>query len=836
MATKQELLQKLNDLTDALDAVPDEFKADIQKEIDETQAEIDALNVVSTAPPPPAPTASVMPQIPMGTNPQVLNTIVSTMKNIMTSGVGSGLDSQSLRIAIDEYFKNNKIQLDDLDNEILEEIKKNQTVLLKLPEFSKPIEITSATARIPNFYDIIDDILAGNNVYLIGEAGGGKAQPLSAKILCKEGWKTFADIKVGDEVFGDDGNTYQVSGVYDRGIKKVYRCYMNDGAYTDTCDEHLWHIYNRNGRSRNKHQVLKLSEFMDKIKTKDGYANAYIPTPKYISFPKKNHIIHPYTMGVLLGDGGLTVENSISITNPSEEIFENLILPLENKLQKNNQSSRCLTYRIIKSEGASINVMVSELKKVGLSGKKSIEKFIPKEYLYDSFENRVELLQGLNDTDAYNDSTYFEYSTSSLQLAEDYCELVRGLGGYAKPIKRTPFYTYNGERLKGQDSYRISCVFPENVFPFKSSDKAKKFKHNSKYKVKRFFDKVEYQGEMEVRCISVTNPTRLYITDNYIVTHNTYTAEQVSKTLERDYVTLNCSQYTSPLEILGGQSVDGFKEGKLIDCWKRGKILIMDEMPKLDPNTAGLFNDALAKSSKTRPDADAKINSANPEEAPIPRNKDFGIIATGNIYPNQPPPPQYRGNNQQDLSLLDRFSGSVYYTEFDRNTDEETTRFNFLYEFLVGNYYDYITAKKEKKSLPTPRGLRTIIDANAFKNLSLVSYRTNISFRVAFEFELVRAIAKKNGQQVVDGGKTLLKTFKSYMVAFRETTDAYDKIIRETGYTDAYIQNLVDDTINKIMSSGDGFLDSLSPIVKKSASKIFTRYEDFYVGQSQVKP
>jgi hypothetical protein len=500
--TKIEQLQSdINDVRDALKSAtsPDEINIftqellDLENDLAQEQANQSANAPASTpsvAPPPPAPTAFIMPQSPMGTNPNVLNTIVSTMKNIMTSGVGSGLDSQSLRIAIDEYFKNNKIQLDDLDNEILEEIKKNQTVLLKLPEFSKPIEITSATARIPNFYDILDDILAGNNVYLIGEAGGGK----------------------------------------------------------------------------------------------------------------------------------------------------------------------------------------------------------------------------------------------------------------------------------------------------------------------------------------------------------TYTAEQVSKTLERDYVTLNCSQYTSPLEILGGQSVDGFKEGKLIDCWKRGKILIMDEMPKLDPNTAGLFNDALAKSSKTRPDADAKINSANPEEAPIPRNKDFGIIATGNIYPNQPPPPQYRGNNQQDLSLLDRFSGSVYYTEFDRNTDEETTRFNFLYEFLVGNYYDYITAKKEKKSLPTPRGLRTIIDANAFKNLSLVSYRTNISFRVAFEFELVRAIAKKNGQQVVDGGKTLLKTFKSYMVAFRETTDAYDKIIRETGYTDAYIQNLVDDTINKIMSSGDGFLDSLSPIVKKSASKIFTRYEDFYVGQSQVKP
>lgn len=426
----------------------------------------------------------------VGASNPVLNTIVSTIANMMTMAGGSGVDSASVMAIIDNYRKLNKIKLDELDSEILEEIKKNQTILLLIPEFSKPIEINKATALIPNFFDIIDDIMAGNNVYLIGEAGGGK----------------------------------------------------------------------------------------------------------------------------------------------------------------------------------------------------------------------------------------------------------------------------------------------------------------------------------------------------------TYTAEQVAKTLKREYVTLNCSQYTSPLEILGGQSVDGFKQGKLIDCWKKGKILIMDEMPKLDPNTAGLFNDALAKSSKTRPASDAKISSANPDEAPVERAKDFAIIATGNIYPNQPPPPQYRGNNQQDLSLLDRFSGSVYYTEFDKNTDQETTRFTFLFQFLIGNYYDYIQAKKEKKSLPVPTGLRTIIDANNFKNLSLVSYRTNISFRVAFEFELVRAIAKKSGQTVNDSGKTLLKTFKSYMVAFRESTDAFDLILVKTGFTDEYIQNLIDDEISNIISSGSGFLDSLNPLVKENAAKIYGRYEDFYVSQEEVKP
>lgn len=478
MATKQELEKRLKDLMESLDAleslsedeVPAEVKADIQKEIDSTRAEL----------------AQMQPSSAPATESNLTNSMIHTLMTMMKSAEGSGADSASIRAAIKKYLQDDKVGLSELDQSVLDEIKKNQLVVLEIPNFSQKIEVSSAVSKIPNLYDIVDDVLAGNNVYLIGEAGGGK----------------------------------------------------------------------------------------------------------------------------------------------------------------------------------------------------------------------------------------------------------------------------------------------------------------------------------------------------------TYTAEQVAKLLKREYVTLNCSQYTSPLEILGGQSIEGFKEGKLIDCWRNGKILILDEMPKLDSNTAGLFNDALAKSSKTRPDKDSKINSANAEEPPIERNPNFAVIATGNIYPNEPPAPQYRGNNQQDLSLLDRFSGSVYYTEFDKNTDQTTTRFQFLYDFLVGNYYDFIDAKAKGRTLPTARGLRTVIENLGLKNLSLVSYRTNISFRVAFEYELVRAIAKRQGKNVSEQGKTLAKTFKSYMVAFASNRDTYNNLITQTGYNEQYINNMVNDAIENILKSDKGFLDSLNPLVRESASPIFQRYQDFYVSET----
>ena len=308
----------------------------------------------------------------------------------------------------------------------------------------------------------------------------------------------------------------------------------------------------------------------------------------------------------------------------------------------------------------------------------------------------------------------------------------------------------------------------------------------------------------------------------------TFTAETVAKLLQREYVIINCSQYTSPTEIVGGQTIDGYQNGKLIDAWKNGKILILDEMPRLDPNTAGLFNDALAKSSKTKPASDSKINSTNPKEAPFERNNNFGLIATGNIYPNTPPPPKYKANNQQDLSLLDRFSGSVYETFYDEITDQRMARFQFLYDMLVGNYYKYMEAVRNKTALPEPKGLRTILKANNLDELAVVSYRTLTSFRVAFEFQLVRELAKSQGTDVGDNkGKTLAMAFRSFLIAFDD--NGKDTIINATKMTPGFIDLKVQEAVKMIISGSQGFTDSLTPLVKQEAAPVVDRYKDLLV-------
>jgi cobaltochelatase CobS len=311
----------------------------------------------------------------------------------------------------------------------------------------------------------------------------------------------------------------------------------------------------------------------------------------------------------------------------------------------------------------------------------------------------------------------------------------------------------------------------------------------------------------------------------------TYSAERIAAILKREMLIINCSQYTSPTEIIGGQTIEGYKEGKLIRCWRDGKMLLLDEMPRLDPNTAGLFNDALAKSSHTRPAEVSKINSSNPEEPPYERNDNFALIATGNVYPNTAPVQQYMANNQQDLSLLDRFSGSVYFVEYAPLIDQSSCRYGFIYDMLVGNYYEYMEAKRKNNTPPAARGLRTVLKDLNHNDKAVVSYRTCVAFRVAFEMELVRALKRKQDPSApVFDGKTLVKAWNSYLVAFSK--DVQDAIVSATKMTDSFVQLQVDKAIKSIENGGQDFISTLVPSLQADADKILKSTERIRLADS----
>jgi MoxR-like ATPase len=174
-------------------------------------------------------------------------------------------------------------------------------------------------------------------------------------------------------------------------------------------------------------------------------------------------------------------------------------------------------------------------------------------------------------------------------------------------------------------------------------------------------------------------------------TGKTYSARILQDILGWDKIEISCSQFTSALEILGGQTIDGYQEGKVVRAFGnldkngnptgRGCILLLDELPKIDPNTAGMLNAVLARVGEYKDGIASTIQNSRGDT--IERGDCF-IMATGNALLNTKDP-DYEANFKQDLSLQDRFAGSTYKVVVDLEGEWENIlnkKWAFIFIYL----------------------------------------------------------------------------------------------------------------------------------------------------------
>lgn len=79
-----------------------------------------------------------------------------------------------------------------------------------------------------------------NNPIIIGEPGTGKAQPLSCLVRTVGGWKPMGDVVVSDRVVTPRGATAGVVGVFPQGVTDVFSVVLEDGRLTFASGDHLW--------------------------------------------------------------------------------------------------------------------------------------------------------------------------------------------------------------------------------------------------------------------------------------------------------------------------------------------------------------------------------------------------------------------------------------------------------------------------------------------------------------------------------------------------------------------------------------------------------------------
>ena len=313
--------------------------------------------------------------------------------------------------------------------------------------------------------------LHNRNFLLVGPRGCGKANPMHTNILTPSGFKKMRDVEVGDKVFTHSGRVATVSGVYPQGIRPIYRITLSDRTHIDVSDEHLNMITLVNHMSDN-------TKYEDKVIKTTNLFDIYENRDKFESF-------------------------TFCVKSP--------------RVNFDICNVFCLPYTfgtLIRNGGFD-------------------DTEIPKEYLFNTFYYRVDLLKALLYTD-YLDNKRLS-SSNILQgkmtlfcngeaLSSSISFLVRSLGivdtvyDYSHYISNLDIDADTVRR--GQFEFAHVLQIPQDIVS--RIFEPDKILDEDNYPLLREITSVEYIGEEDCQCIMVDDPDHSYICDEGLIpTHNT---------------------------------------------------------------------------------------------------------------------------------------------------------------------------------------------------------------------------------------------------------------------------------------------------------------------------
>lgn len=345
----------------------------------------------------------------------------------------------------------------------------------------------------------------------------GKEVALDTPIITPTGYSTMGDVKVGDTIFDEEGNPCHVT--YKTPIDYTpvsYEITFSDGEKIKACKDHNWYV---DSWRSNKYKVMTTQEILDSgyfTERKNGYINLRycVPLPKPLKFKKKKLPVDPYDFGVWLGDGSYS---SAYVCFNGDDMDEMLSYMSTQPISKRKEKDKnCYLANLSLRSDFGKFLKEYDFKNKG--------KYIPKEFLINSVENRLALLQGLMDTDGYvnqnkkNGSVMCEITQKNDNIADGICFLLDSFGIKYNNVIKVP--TING--VKKNPVHRISFNADKTFPVFRLKRKLNMLpEHKGKADVKYIKD-IKPIDPVPMQCITVDSPNHLYLAGKHnTVTHNT---------------------------------------------------------------------------------------------------------------------------------------------------------------------------------------------------------------------------------------------------------------------------------------------------------------------------
>ena len=382
----------------------------------------------------------------------------------------------------------------------------------------------------------------------------GKLLADSTPVFTSNGWKTHGELVVGDKVIGSDGNFTEITAVFPKDVAN-YKVTLSNGEEIFCHGNHEWTVWNRSAQRVHTYETHEMISKLHKAETKRGKRvernNIYLPYRQPMVGTKREFALNPYVLGAWLGDGTNTKP---WITDPIEDfaIIEKVIMcgyPLRKVYTHKTTGVKSYVFD---------SKMMKDLQNYGMCYyDKTHEKHIPIEYLTASFQQRLELLAGLLDTDGtlVKKERRYHFSTVSERLKDDFVTLIHTFGWRAcvticKPHKSS--FGIEGKRdcyvIAFNPTFEIPCVLErKHLTEFSQAHRIS-------------IESIEPCEEIQGNCISVSNFDGLYAVGRTMqLTHNSGDLTMdVAWHCARD--TENSNLYVTYKEGLGGAFIDGVIE------------------------------------------------------------------------------------------------------------------------------------------------------------------------------------------------------------------------------------------------------------------------------------
>lgn len=361
------------------------------------------------------------------------------------------------------------------------------------------------------------------NALAFANRTGGKCLALDTPVLTTVGFKQLQDVRVGDFVFSPSGKPVEVLSVSE--THQDHECYrINFDSETIVADaDHLWEVRFARKQEyvlRTTKEIFEICQNPPKNIMRGQKAVFRLRKTLPLELPSQKLRIHPYVLGVYMGDGCRT---NNTITSADVDLVARIddLYPFGVTPQKKSQEWHCAKYNLY-----FLREILS--RETGYAIKAKVPKFVPDKYLLSSCEQRLELLRGLMDSDGTvsKKGRHCEFVSTDRGLIDAVQFLVASLGGNPR------VYGIQG-RLRGKlgtPGHRVMFA-ADFVNPFWLPRKASKvlpleseeFENSRLKSTDHYIRSIERCDTVPVKCIGVDSADHMFLAGRTLIpTHNTF--------------------------------------------------------------------------------------------------------------------------------------------------------------------------------------------------------------------------------------------------------------------------------------------------------------------------